>query len=106
MDENAGKSLGDYARLVRRRWHYPAIIIPAALLFAIYIAYTTTPTYRSSGTIMLEPSSIPENMVPSTVTGLQDVPAYADQQLELVRRRVMTSDRLEQLVAKVDPYPN
>ncbi|HXA93588.1 MAG TPA: hypothetical protein VNU73_10090 [Steroidobacteraceae bacterium] len=98
-------ALSEYGKLLRRRWAYLALIIPASLLVSIYIAFVLPVSYRASGTIMLEPSSIPTDMVSSTVRRLQDVPEYAQQELELVRRRVMTPDKLLQLVKEVDPYP-
>jgi polysaccharide chain length determinant protein (PEP-CTERM system associated) len=94
------RSMGDYADLLRRRWIYPALIAPAVLLLAVFLAYWLTPLYRSSATLMLEPSSIPADMVRTTVT------SYADQQIELVRRQAMSRQRIVELVGRVDPYPD
>lgn len=102
---DAGHSLSDYGALLRRRWVYLITIIPSTLLLSVFIAYILPVTYRASGTIMLEPSSIPTEMVQSTVRGIEDIPAYAQQELELMRRRVMTPDRLLELIKAVDPYP-
>src|SRR5476651_1829421 len=97
---------GDYRQLLRRRWKYPAVIIPASILIATFIAFYIPVSYRASGTIMLLPSSIPTDMVSSTVRRLEDVNySTAQQELELVRQKVMTADRLTQLVREVDPYP-
>jgi|KBSSwiStaDraftv2_1062776.scaffolds.fasta_scaffold00082_49 polysaccharide chain length determinant protein (PEP-CTERM system associated) len=101
----SGSSLTDYANLVRRRWKYPALIVPAVIMAAVFIAYTLPVTYRGVATIMLEPASIPKEMVSSTVRDMEDIPAYAQQQLELVRRRIMTPELLEPIVKKIDPYP-
>ena len=73
---------------------------PGVLLLAVLLAFKLPAVYRASGTIMLEASSVPEELVRSTV-----VPAYADQQIELLRRRVLTVDRLSELVSETDPYP-
>jgi len=97
--------MAGYANLLRRRWIYPATIIPASALIAVFIAFVLPKTFRATGTIMLEPSSIPQEMISTTVRRQEDVPEFAQQQLELVRRRVMTPDKLEQLVHEVDPYP-
>lgn len=102
---DAGHSLGDYGALLRRRWVCLVTIIPSALLLSVFIAFILPVSYRAAGTIMLEPSSIPTEMVQSTVRGIEDIPAYAQQELELARRRVMTPDRLVELVKAVDPYP-
>ena len=93
-------SLGDYLGVLRRRRIYLLTILPAALLLAVYLAYALPAIYRSSATILLEPSSIPTELVQTTVT------SYADQQIELVSRRVLTPENLEPLVKEVDPYPD
>ena len=98
--ENVPNSLGDYLGILRRRRIYLITIIPAALLLAVYLAYALPPAYRSSATILLEPSSIPTELVQTTVT------SYADQQIELVARRVLTTENLEQVVKELDPYPD
>jgi polysaccharide biosynthesis transport protein len=107
MNEQAsGRTIGDYAGLLRRRWRYLVTIAPAVILLAIFIAYALPVSYQSSGSIILEPSSLPEKMVPTTVTGSSDVVQYAGQQLELIRRRVMTDDTLLEIVQQIDPYPD
>ena len=93
-------TLGDYVDIIRRRRLPLLTVIPAALLLAVYIAYTLPASYRSSSTILLEASSIPEDLVQTTIT------SYADQQIELVQRRVMTQDNLEAVVSEIDPYPD
>ncbi len=100
ISDNIPYTLADYLDVIRRRWYYVAIILPLALLIAVYVAYTLSPMYRSSGTIMLERASVPEDMIRTTVE------SYAHQQIELLRGRVMTTDKLRELVAERDPYPN
>ena len=97
--KNVVYSLGDYAAVLRRRWLYLATIIPAVVLLAVFLAFVLPPTYRSSATILLETSMIREDLIPTTVL------TYADQQIELVQRRVMAKERLVPLIAVYDPYP-
>jgi len=97
--ENSPQSLGHYTDLIRRRWQYPVLIIPAVMLLAVYLAYTLTPIYQSTATILLEPSSIRADLVQTTVI------SYADQRIELVQRSVMAGDSLTELVKSYDPYP-
>src|ERR1700676_5503996 len=101
-----GRTLGDYQGLLRRRRHYLLTIIPASLLIAVFIAYILPPKYRASGTIMLEDSSLPQNVVATAVTQADDSPERAAQTLELLRRKVMTKESLLQIIKQVDPYPN
>ncbi|MEP7242835.1 MAG: hypothetical protein ABI885_04025 [Gammaproteobacteria bacterium] len=105
-NEPRARTLGDYAGLLRRRWRYPVGIIPTTLLITVFVAYALPVSYRAAGTIMLEPSSIPQTLVPTTVTGSAVIEEYAGQQLELARRRVMSKESLEAIVAQVDPYPD
>jgi len=99
MANDSPNTLSDYFDVVRRRWIYLATVLPAALLLAVYLAFTLPPVYRSSSTLALEASSIPEDWIRSTVT------SYADEQLELVQRRVLTNENLTNLVGEFDPYP-
>jgi len=75
------------------------LIIPAVVLLAVYLAYTLTPIYQATATILLEPSSIRADLVQTTVI------SYADQRIELVQRSVMAGDSLTELVKSYDPYP-
>ncbi len=93
-------TLGDYLGILRRRRIFLLTVLPASLLLAVYIAFALPPLYRSSATILLEPSSIPPELVQTTVA------SYADQQIELVSRRVLTPENLEPVIAKLDPYPH
>ncbi len=102
----SGRTMADYGSMIRRRWKYPATIIPAVILLAVFVAYILPVTYRGVATIMLEPSSIPKELVSTTVRDTEDVPAFAQEQLELVRRRIMTPELLEPIVRKIDPYPD
>ena len=81
MAEQKPYTLGDYFAVVRRRCVYPAVFLPAGILIALYIAFTLKPTYQSSATLMLELSSIPKDLIRTTVE------AAANQEVELVRRR-------------------
>ena len=104
--EEAGKTLSDYGGLLRRRWKYPATIIPSAILIAVLIAYVLPVRYEATGIVTLESSSLPEKMVPSTITGSDDVFVYAAQQLDSTRRKVLTRDLLVDVVKELDPYPD
>jgi polysaccharide chain length determinant protein (PEP-CTERM system associated) len=103
---SAAKSMGDYTRLLRRRWRYPALILPSALLLAVLVAFLLPVTYRGAATIMLEPATLPSKLVQTTVVQQDDFREHASIELELVRRKVMTPEVLEALVKEVDPYPN
>lgn len=102
----AARTLGDYTQLLQRRWQYPAAIISISLVVALFVAYLLPVSYRATGTIMLEPQSLPTTMVPTTVVTDADLREHASEQLELVRRKVMTKENLVELAKTFDPYPD
>lgn len=93
-------SLSDYIDILRRRRIYLLTVLPATVFVAACLAFLLPPSYRSSATILIEESSIPTDMVQTTVAD------FADQQIELVQRRVMEPGRLQKLVEAYDPYPD
>src|SRR5690242_6175890 len=92
--------LGDYFEACRRRLPLILTIGPFVLLLAIYLAFGLTPQYESTATVMLEASTVPKNMIETSVI------SYADQQIEIVQARVLTPDTLKELVKQYDPYPD
>lgn len=92
--------VSDYLGALRRRYIYLITILPAALFVAVVAAFAISPLYRSSATIMLELSSVPKDIIETTVI------SYADQQIEIVQGRVMTVENLGAIVHDIDPYPN
>ena len=92
-------TLGDYMGILRRRRIYLFTIMPAAILVSAFIAFVLTPYYRSSATILFEPASVSESLA-------KTLSSYADQQFEIVQRRLLTVQNLEPLVKEIDPYPD
>jgi polysaccharide biosynthesis transport protein len=71
-----------------------AVFIVAALAFALLLP----PEYRSAGTILIEQQEVPADLVRSTVT------AYADQRLQVINQRVMTSQNLLDIMRRHKLY--
>lgn len=90
----------DFLWMLRRRRWFVLIWSALVLSIAISLAYGLPSKYRSSGTLLFEESDISADLVQSTVT------TFADQEIELLRRRVMTIDTLKGLVEEIDPYPD
>ena len=93
------EGMGDYWGALRRRYVYIITILPAALFLSILAAFIISPLYQSTATIMLELSSVPKDIIETTVI------SYADQQIEIIQGRVMTVDSLRSTLHDVDPYP-
>ena len=98
MDEPEGLDLADYLGILRRRLWY--IILPAVVIFAVAatVALLLPPTYRSVATILIEQQQIPQDLVRSTVT------SYADQRVQIISQRVMTTANLSQVIEKYGLY--
>lgn len=103
---SSGHTLADYGKMVRRRWVYFATILPGVILAAILIAYLLPPLYRANAMVMLQGSAIPKDMVSNTVKDMDDAFGTAQQDLELVRRKIMDPDELIPVVKAEDPYPD
>lgn len=98
MEEEV-KGLGDYLEIIRRHKY---LVIFSTLILAIAsasVAYLLPATYKSEGLILIESQEIPRNLVKSTVT------SYADQRIEVIKQRTMTTSNVMNIVEKFDLYP-
>ena len=97
--EEPALSLRDYLLILRRRkW---SLVLPLVLVLALAagLALLWPPTWRSEATILIEDAEIPEELVSSLVND------YVEKRLELIDRRVMTTDSLLGIVQRYDLYP-
>ncbi len=92
-------AMGDYLGVLRRRRIHLITILPGILFLCVVAAFGIHPLYQATATIMLEPSSVPKDIIESTVI------SYSDQQIEIVQGRVMTVESLLSIVKELDPYP-
>jgi len=97
MDQD-DKSLGDVISIVKRRKNY--LIWPAVGVFALaaVIAFAWPPTYRSTSTILIEEQEIPREYVMTTVS------SYAEQRLQTINQRIMSSTRLTEVINRFKLY--
>jgi polysaccharide biosynthesis transport protein len=93
-------AISDYLGALRRRHIYLITILPAAIFICVVAAFAIHPLFQATATIMLEPSSVPKDIIETTVI------SYSDQQIEIVQGRVMTVESLQQIVKEIDPYPD
>lgn len=96
--EEEGLDLAAQLEALRRR------IVPMLVVFAAVLAAATAaallwpPTYRSMGTILIEQQEVPLDFVRSAVT------SYADERVEVISQRVMTSTNLLDIIEKHNLY--
>lgn len=94
------RSLADYLLAARRR-RVPALVAGATVLvIALAAALFWPPTYRSTGTILIEQQEVPVDLVRSMVS------SYADQRIQVISQRVMTSENLMRIIDRYQLYPD
>ncbi|MBI4938969.1 MAG: lipopolysaccharide biosynthesis protein [Nitrosomonadales bacterium] len=84
----------DYLSIARRRALYLIGTFVVVFLGAVVIAVTMPPTYRSTGTIMVESQQVPDNIVPSAIK------SQFDERINSIRQRVLTRESLLRIASK------
>lgn len=97
MEEDL-KTLGDYLSIAWRRRYL--IVVPFVLVLTITVLTMNVlpPVYRSTGTILVESQQIPQELIQSTVT------SFAEERIQIIRQRIMTSQQLFDIINKFDLY--
>jgi protein tyrosine kinase modulator len=71
----------------------------ATLIVALAATMLWPPTYRSTGTILIQEQELPSDLVQSTVT------TYADQRIQEIDQRVKSTDNLYGIIQRFNLYP-
>jgi uncharacterized protein involved in exopolysaccharide biosynthesis len=82
----------------RRRTTF-LVVGGTVLLVALLLAIFLPPTYRAAATILIEQQEIPQEMVRSVIT------SFADQRVQVISQRVMTTKNLMELIDRYNLYP-
>jgi uncharacterized protein involved in exopolysaccharide biosynthesis len=98
QDEKEGVSLTDFIEIIRRRGRAIGLTFAVALFATCVLALAWPPTYRSTGTILIEQQEIPTDLVRSTVT------SYADERVQVISQRVMTTQNLLGIIQRYQLY--
>ena len=102
MNPGAGPSIELRERLRaywRRRQIFLAVASASAVV-ALLLAMLLPATYRSAATILIEQQEIPQELVRSAIT------SFADQRVQVISQRVMTTQNLLLLVDRYNLYPD
>jgi polysaccharide biosynthesis transport protein len=83
----------------RRRGTFLTVVVVSALATAAF-AVLLPSTYRSTATILIEQQEIPQELVRSVIT------SFADQRVQVISQRVMTTQNLLSLVDRYNLYPD
>ncbi len=84
---------------LRRRRKPILAVLAAGVLITVLLALFLPAHYRSTGTILIEQQELPAELVRSTVT------SYADQRVQTISQRVMTTKNLLSIIERYDLYP-
>src|SRR5271166_884595 len=93
-------ALREKVRGYLRRWYVFAGVAGIALLTTTLLAVLLPPTYKSTATILIEQQEIPQDLVRSAIS------SYADQRIQVISQRVMTTQNLMKLIERYDLYPD
>jgi len=97
-----GDSTPDLRTKLRRYWRQRWVILLVAgivMTAGVALALLLPPTYTSGATILIEQQEIPQELVRSAVT------SFADQRVQVISQRVMTTQNLLALIERYDLYP-
>ena len=70
------------------------------MVLTLSLALLLPPTYRSAATILIEQQEIPQELVRSAIT------SFADQRVQIISQRVMTTQNLLLLIDRYHLYPD
>ncbi len=92
------RSMADHMAALRRRAFPMTLTFTGLLVSASLLAMLWPPTYRSTGIILIEQQEIPTDFVRAAIS------SYADQRVQTISQRVMTSSNLLAIINKFDLY--
>ena len=91
--------LQGYAKIALRRRRSMLLAFGIGLAATLMVAFMLPASYRSSGTVLIEQQEMPTDLVRSTVT------SYADQRVQVISKRVMTTATLLDIIKRYNLYP-
>ena len=92
------KTFHDLADVFRRRKR--EIFLPALAFFALaaVVAFALPRTYKSATTVLIEEQEVPREYV------LANIASFADQRLQSINQRIMSTTRLMDLITRLGLY--
>ena len=89
----------DFLGALRRRKWIGLVIGVVGVTATVAIVKTWPATYRSTATILIEEPDVPADLVKSTVS------TFANDRLQVIQQRVMTSQHLNEIIDRFDLFP-
>ncbi len=103
MDPQPSRASPDTREKLLAYWRRRKTIVlvsSVALVATLLLAAFWPPTYRSTATILIEQQEIPQELVRSVIT------SFADQRVQVISQRVMTTQNLMSLIDRYKLYPD
>ena len=97
--ETGGMSAQDVLAIVRRRQRPMLYALGAGILTTLLLVFFLPPRYESTATILIEQQELASELVRSSVT------SYADERIQVITQRAMTTQNLLDLIRRYDLYP-
>ncbi|HEY4366960.1 MAG TPA: hypothetical protein VGN07_06960 [Steroidobacteraceae bacterium] len=97
-DQEKSLNIAYYMTALRRRRSAMLGAFVAVLVVVIAAAFLWPATYKSTGTILIEQQELPSDLVRSTIS------SYADQRIQVITQRVMTTENLFKIIQRFDLY--
>jgi uncharacterized protein involved in exopolysaccharide biosynthesis len=91
-------TLAERFAAIRRRSLPMTLVFFGVVLAALLTAFLWPPTYKAGGTILIEQQELPVDIVRSTIS------SFADQRLQVIKQRVMTTDNLLRIIQRYNLY--
>jgi uncharacterized protein involved in exopolysaccharide biosynthesis len=91
-------ALKEYLSAAKHRRGALIAVFAASMVIVVLLAVMLPPRYRSAGTVLIEQQEMPQELVRSTVT------SYADERVQVISKRVMTTETLLNIIRRYDLY--
>ena len=92
------KSFAEYLQAFNRRKLQLALVVIGFAILSAIITLIIPAIYKSSAIILIEQQEIPQDLVRTTVT------SYADQRIQVISQRVMTTSNMKAILDKYNLY--
>jgi len=90
-----------HALIALKRWRRAVLItIAAGVVATLLLALLLPSYYQSTGIILIEQQEVPQDLVRSVIN------SYADERVQTINQRVMTTQNLLDIVHRHDLYPD
>jgi len=96
--DDSDRSLRDFLHTLRRRTKLFSVIAAVLVAVVLLVATALPSIYRSSAIVLIEQQEIPTELVQSTIT------SYADQRIQTISQRVMTTSNLTDIMDQYGLY--